>query len=234
MTFSFGGQDLAPYLFPSSVNRSIAPARRLGRTEVPGMDGELVTLDGLEAVELTVRCHLTPRGLDDVSVVRRLLAKMLQGGERALRLPDEPGRYVMACYEGGAELSRLSRRPGVDLAFLCADPVAYGQGRSASLTAAAKLVDSGGTYKAWPTVTAKPPRGSYWTLTNATTGEFVRVDAAFTGSQTVVLDMARQRCTVNGADHAVSISSDYFALDGEQRLMVSSGTATMEWEERWL
>ena len=234
MTFSFGGQDLTPYLFPGSVNRSIAPARRMGRTEVPGMDGELVTLDGLEAVELTVKCHLTPRGLHDVSVVRRLLAKMLQGGEQALRLPDEPGRYVIAYYEGGAELSRLSRRPGVDLAFLCADPVAYGQGRTDTLTTTAKTVDSGGTYKAWPVVTAKPASGSYWMLTNVTTGDFVRVDAAFTGSQTVVLDMAKQRCKVNGTDHQVNISSDYFPLDGEQSLKVSSGTATLEWSERWL
>ena len=71
-------------------------------------------------------------------------------------------------------------------------------------------------------------------LTNVTTGDFVRVDAAFTGSQTVVLDMAKQRCKVNGTDHQVNISSDYFPLDGEQSLKVSSGTATLEWSERWL
>ena len=83
-------------------------------------------------------------------------------------------------------------------------------------------------------MTCKPASGSYWTFANVTTGAFVRVEASFTGSQTVVLDMARERCTVNGADHAVTLSSDFFAMEGVQQLKTSSGTATVEWEERWL
>lgn len=199
------------------------------------MDGELVRFDGLEAVEVMVKGYLTPYGIDQVAKVKRILAKMLTIDEaQALRLPDEPWSYTLAVCTGGAELSRHAHRPKVELSFLCADPVAYGQERTDTLTTTAKTVDSGGTYKVWPVVTAKPASGSYWMLTNVTTGDFVRVDAAFTGSQTVVLDMAKQRCKVNGTDHQVNISSDYFPLDGEQSLKVSSGTATLEWSERWL
>lgn len=219
----------------SEATRTVAPSRRVERTEVPGMDGELVRFDGLEAVEVMVKGYLTPYGIDQVAKVKRILAKMLTIDEaQALRLPDEPWSYTLAVYPGGAELSRHAHRPKVELSFLCADPVAYGQERTDTLTTTAKTVDSGGTYKVWPVVTAKPASGSYWMLTNVTTGDFVRVDAAFTGSQTVVLDMAKQRCKVNGTDHQVNISSDYFPLDGEQSLKVSSGTATLEWSERWL
>lgn len=219
----------------SEATRTVAPSRRVERTEVPGMDGELVRFDGLEAVEVMVKGYLTPYGVDQVAKVKRILAKMLTIDEaQALRLPDEPWSYTLAVYTGGAELSRHAHRPKVELSFLCADPVAYGQERTDTLTTTAKTVDSGGTYKVWPVVTAKPASGSYWMLTNVTTGDFVRVDAAFTGSQTVVLDMAKQRCKVNGTDHQVNISSDYFPLDGEQSLKVSSGTATLEWSERWL
>lgn len=219
----------------SEATRTVAPSRRVERTEVPGMDGELVRFDGLEAVEVMVKGYLTPYGIDQVAKVKRILAKMLTIDEaQALRLPDEPWSYTLAVCTGGAELSRHAHRPKVELSFLCADPVAYGQERTDTLTTTAKTVDSGGTYKVWPVVTAKPASGSYWMLTNVTTGDFVRVDAAFTGSQTVVLDMAKQRCKVNGTDHQVNISSDYFPLDGEQSLKVSSGTATLEWSERWL
>ena len=91
MTFSFGGQDLSPYIFVSEATRTVAPSRRVDRTEVPGMDGELVRFDGLEAVEITVKGYLTPYGIDQVAKVKRILAKMLTTDEaQALRLPDEP------------------------------------------------------------------------------------------------------------------------------------------------
>lgn len=102
------------------------------------------------------------------------------------------------------------------------------------MTASQRAVAAGGNYRAYPTVTCKPPAGSSWTITNVSTGRFVRVEASFTGAQTVVLDMRAERCTVNGADWPVTVASDFFSLDGVQQIKTSGGTATLEWEERWL
>lgn len=231
----FNGIDLSPWLHVSKVTRPVTAPRRLSATEVAGMDGAHVADEGMEAVELEVECFLLARSQADVSDARRLLSSALRTDAAArLVLDDEPGRYLMAWYKGGAELSRNAHSPSLTLTFLCVDPVAYGNARKATVGTAGAYIDAGGTYRARPTVTCKPSSGSYWQLTNATTGEFVRVEASFTGSQTVVLDMARERCTVNGADHAVTLASDFFALEGTQRLKVSSGAATVEWEERWL
>lgn len=232
--FTYGDIDLTPYVTVTGVSRSIGPGRRITRTEVPGIDGVLARVGGLEPVEMTVTGYVTSSDIDGVSVARHLMARMLlEGSPRRLRLPDEPWLYYMATYEGGAEPSRHAHRPKVEFPFLCADPVAYGQHRAASLSDTT-TISAGGTYPSWPVVTVKPPSGTYWQITNVDTGDYVRVDASFTGSQTLVIDMGLQRCTINGTDHAADIASDFFRLDGVCHVEVSGGTATMEWDERWL
>ncbi len=231
----FNGNDLSRYLVVESVSRDLLPKRRLETTEVSAMDGAHVADTGLETLEISVTCRLLAESAADVSDCRRLLAHALHSSTAArLILPDEPDRYYLAWFEGGSAPSGSVRYPQVKLSFLCADPVAYGEAKTATVGTSNTIVSAGGTYKACPVITCKPASGSYWQLTNVTTGDFVRVEAAFTGSQTVVLDMARERCTVNGTDHAVTLTSDFFALDGTQTLKTSSGTASLEWEERWL
>lgn len=230
----FDGNDLSPYLLVTDVKRQVVPKRRITQTQVPGMDGALVSSVELDAIEVTVSGCITRRLMSEVTEARKALAACLMSADPApLVLPDDPTTYLMALYEGGAELSKPAYVPDVDLTFLCADPVAYGQHRSAEVSGT-KRVRVGGSYPARPVVTVKPPKGSQWQITNVGTGEYVRVLASFTGSQTIVLDMGLERCTINGTDHAVDITSDFFSIEGDASLMVSGGTATVEWDERWL
>lgn len=234
MMFGFGDYDLSRLLACLGISRQVMPARSLTRTSVPGMDGCHVSEQGLSPLEIEVDVALWATDEADVADARRELASALSGGDKRLILPDEPHLAYLARFEGGGGLDRLFNSPSTTLTFLCADPIAYGSPRTATVATAATLVNAGGTYKARPVVACKPASGSSWTLTNVTTGDFVTVQAAFTGSQAVVLDMAKERCTIDGVDHAVTIASDFFALDGAQTLKTSSGTATLEWEERWL
>lgn len=230
----FDGNDLSPYLLVTDVKRQVVPKRRITQTQVPGMDGALVSSVELDAIEVTVSGCITRRLMYDVTEARKALAACLKSFEPApLVLPDDPTTYLMALYEGGAELSKPAYVPDVELTFLCANPVSYGQHRSIEVNGT-KRVRVGGSYPARPVVTVKPPSGSQWQITNVGTGEYVRVLSSFNGSQTVVLDMGLERCTINGTDHAVDITSDFFSIDGDALLMVSGGTATVEWDERWL
>lgn len=230
----FGGIDLTPYLMVTKVTRPVVPKVRLDETEVPGMDGTHVRATGLEPVEIAVDCNIVGGSLDEVAEARAVLASALSGGEKALVLDDAPERYMLARYRGGAEQGRNAHMPNLTLGFYCADPAAYGQRRSEQVSASQRAVAAGGNHRAYPTVTCRPPAGSSWTITNVSTGRFVRVEASFTGAQTVVLDMRAERCTVNGADWPVTVASDFFSLDGVQQIKTSGGTATLEWEERWL
>lgn len=233
-TIRFDGNDLSPYMLVTDVKRQVVPKRRITQTQVPGMDGALVSSVELDAIELTVSGCITRRLMSDVAQARRMLASCLKSAVPSpLVLPDDPTTYLMALYEGGAEPSKLAYVPDVELTFLCADPVAYGTHRSVSASGTTSF-RVGGSYPARPVVTVKPPSGSQWQITNVLTGDYVRVVASFTGSQTLVLDMGLERCTINGTDHAVDITSDFFSIEGNASLMVSGGTATVEWDERWL
>lgn len=231
-TVCFDGHDLSQLVLVTGVTRQIIPARRITQTQVPGMDGELLSSVELDSMEVVVSCVIRGRLMEEVTEARRVLASCLSSRVPArLVLPDEPYTYLMAVYEGGAEPSDLARNPEVELTFLCPDPVAYGARRTAEAPGRLKV---GGNHRTWPVVTCRPPAGSSWQVTNVGTGEFVRVLAEFDGSQTVSVDMGLQTCKVNGSYHAVDIASDYFAIEGDAELSVSGGTAQVEWEERWV
>lgn len=230
--FFFGDADLGHFLHVSNVGRSISPARRVNQQDT--VRGSLYRPYGLDALEISVTVNVKATALADVATARRALAGMLIADtEQELVLPDEPGLYYMAYWQGGAELDRLMRWPEATLTFVAPDPLAYGDEHAFELTNSAKTIARGGTAPAKPTITAVPAAGSYWTVTNVTTGEYVRVDADFTGSQTVVLDFENERCLVNGTDHAVDIRSDFFELGEADQVRKLNGTATMTWTERW-
>lgn len=233
---TYGGVDLGRWVEPYNVTRQVDPARSYDETTVQGVDGSLVSNVRLKASTVEVSCYMRAFDPAEVEDARRGLAAALSPrSPQALVLPVNRGlRYEDALYTGGADMDRLWQHPTLELEFLLSDPVAYGEARTASIGTAETRVDAGGTHKAFPTVTCAPPSGSHWRIENVTTGEFVDVAATFTGSQVVVLDMARQRCKVNGKDFPVSLASDFFALDGVQALRTSSGTATLKWDERWL
>ena len=62
----------------------------------------------------------------------------------------------------------------------------------------------------------------------------MQLSGSFTSATTIVLDMEREHATVNGSTAAVSVLSDYFDLSGVTHLAITSGTAAIEWVERWL
>ena len=72
-------------------------------------------------------------------------------------------------------------------------------------------------------------------LTNMGTGEFVQIDKAVTASSAVVIDMAAPQATVDGSPAPVTFESDFFPLEpGANSLKLSSGTATVQWTERYV
>lgn len=235
-TMSFGGVDLGALLWVTSVERTVAPARMLTQTSVPGLDGGLATPDGLEPLELKVSGHLRASTVEDVAQARRALAAALMtDGPAALVLPDESDLYYLALYEGGGTVGRAAHKPEVELDFLATDPVAYGVEQSVPLSTSTSKLTVGGTWRTWPTVEATPAAGSSWTLTDMATGKHVTIEAALTGTQSVVVDMSLQRVTIDGSDWPVTLDSDFFSLaTGSQAVKVSSGDGIMTWVERWV
>ena len=130
--------------------------------------------------------------------------------------------------------SRRLSGPTTTVTFHVGDPNYYGQKRRMEVSASNVYVNAGGNRPAYLKVTAKPAAGSTWRITNVDTGEFVAINAALTSSSTIRLDMATEHATVNNQTAPVTIDSDYFEINGRCHLNITSGTAVLEWVERWL
>ena len=121
--------------------------------------------------------------------------------------------------------------------MLCTDepaPFYYGRKRRVEVSAGTFTINAGGDRPAHLQITAKPASSAAWYLRNVDTGEQVKLASSVTSASTVRVDMATEHATVNGNTAAVTLDSDFFTIDGRTKLQLSSGTAVLEWWERWL
>lgn len=231
----FNGFDFTPWL-RANVQKPVLPPVEVEADAVPGMRGTRFRSAKLGELTIPVPVRLTAHAKDDMAEFRRVLASMLYAEEPApLVLGDEPRRWYMAVLDGSTDLDSLWFTGGTTLNFRCCDPVAYGEFRRSGLRGGVLRVR--GTWPADPKIEVAPPRGAFWKIEHLGTGEFLRVEATFSGSVKLVIDCAARHLTLNGAnaDKYLSLESDFFSLvPGENRFAVSGGAPVFEWSERWL
>ena len=166
-----------------------------------------------------------------------MASRLLCLKEAELWLDDERhlGLRYMAVLTSPGALDTLWHTGEATLTFTAYDPVAYGAEGRATVSGTSG-VQVGGTFRTYPTVTVRPDGStSALRLTNMGTGEFVQIDKAVTASSAVVIDMAAPQATVDGSPAPVTFESDFFPLEpGANSLKLSSGTATVQWTERYV
>lgn len=232
----FNGHDLGELCICEFGRPVLAP---VGATfeQVPGAHGETFKTAVLQGYDLEVTLWLREEHRGCVADARHELAAMLWTDEpKPLYLPDDPEKYVLAIVSGSTDLGIITNEcPSCTVVFHVGSPVSYGQSRTAQIGESTVSVVAGGTWRALPKITCQLAEAvKSWRITNRTTGEYVEIVGSFSLGSTVRIDMATERATVNNLGVDVSIASDFFAIEGTQRLIVSSGTATMEWNETWL
>ena len=203
---------------------------------VAGRHGELFKSAHRGGYDLPVDMWLRSEHRRDAAEVRHRLAEMLWSDEPApLYLPDDPTRYLLAIVSGSTDLGEISDDcPMATVTFRIGDPDYYGRKRRMEASAGTFSVNAGGNLPARLTVTAKPGAVSSWTIANIDTGEKVQIASALTSNSVVRLDMALEKATVNNQAAPVTIDSDFFEISGRAKLRISSGSAVLEWRERWL
>ena len=230
----FNGHDLSSLAY-CKIRRPVMASIDATFDDVPGRHGEVFKTVKRDGYDLSVDMWLRTEHRRDVAEARHKLAAMLWTDEPApLLLPDDPTRYLMAIVSGATDLGEITDDcPGTTVTFHVGDPDYYGRTRRVETTRAASF-SVGGTLPAAIRVTAKPTAGSSWRITNTDTGEFVEVTQPLTEASTIRLDFATEKATVNGAIASLNIMSDFFSVEDRAHLAISSGSATIEWEERWL
>ena len=203
---------------------------------VPGRHGEVFKRVTRGGFDLPVEIWVRTEDRREVAEVRHKLAEALWVDEPApLVLPDDPTRYHLAIVTGDTDLDEITDDcPTTTVTFRIGDPDSFGRSRRMDVSAGNVFLDAGGTRPSYLKVTAKPAAGTSWKIENIDTGEFVQVAHALTDDSTIRLDMEQEHATVNNQLAAMTIDSDCFAIEGKTHLRISSGTATLEWVERWL
>lgn len=230
----FNGHDLSSLVY-CKIRRPVMASVDATFEDVPGRHGEVFKTVKRNGYDLSVDMWLRTEHRRDVAEARHKLAAMLWTDEPApLFLPDDPTRHLMAIVSGSTDLDEITDDcPSCTVTFHIGDPDYRGQSRRIEVSGSAAFA-VGGTLPAAVKVTAKPGACSSWRITDTDTGEFVEVAQALTADSVVRLDFATEHATVNGSIAALNIMSDFFEIKDRAHLKISSGTATVEWEERWL
>ncbi|WP_130811402.1 distal tail protein Dit [Olsenella sp. Marseille-P4559] len=231
----FNGHDLSAFV-SCKVNRPIMPPVDATFESVSGRDGEVFKSAHFGGYDLPVDVWLRSDDRRDAAEVRHALAQMLYATEPApLYLPDDPTRYLLAIVSGDTDLGEITdNSPSTTITFHVGDPFYYGRHRRMDVSAGTFAINAGGNRPTHLKITAKPASSAAWYVQNVDTGEQVRISSGVTSSSTVRVDMAQEHATVNNNLAAVTLDSDFFTVERRTRLHLSSGTAVLEWWERWL
>lgn len=230
----FNGHDLSKLVY-CKVRRPIMADVSASFEDAPGRHGEYFKNARRAGYDLQVDMWIRTEHRREVAKARHKLAALLWSDEPApLYLPDDPTRYLMAIVSGATDLDEITDDcPQATVTFHIGDPDYYGQHRRMDMSGAASFA-VGGTLPAALTVTAKPGACSSWRITNTDTAEFVEVVQPLTASSVVRMDFDKEHATVNGSVAQLNIMSDFFSIKDRAHIKISSGSATLEWEERWL
>ncbi|MEG0303722.1 distal tail protein Dit [Gordonibacter sp.] len=238
----FDGTDLAAYM-RTSVCRPLMPSPDVGTVSVPGKDGFEVSHVRIKSFEVPVKCLIQPHSPLTVAegviaadeLKHRIAALLFRREKRPLVFDSDPTRYCMAIVTGVSDIKRTAYVDECTVTFLC-EPVFYGPLLERTISSGSNGLSIGGTEPTWPTVEVVAASAvSSIAVTDEASGEFVRVDASYAKGTVLRLDMAAKRATLNGADAAVVITSDFWRLSpGRCSVKLSSGSGTIRYREAWL
>lgn len=231
----FNGHDLSSLVY-CKISRPVMATVEATFQDVPGRYGETFKSVRRAGYDLPVEIFLRTEDRREVAEARHRLAEALWTDEPApLYLPDDPTRYLMAIVSGDTDLGVITDDcPTTTIKFHIGDPDFYGESRRLDVASGKCSFAVGGNRPSYLRVTAKPGTCASWRITNTDTGEYVEVNGPLTETSAIGVDMALERATVNGQTASISFLSDFFMVDGRAHVQISSGTATFEWEERWL
>lgn len=233
----YDGHDLSHMLKVESIERGLLPGVSVSSTEVGGADGSAFGSASFDPLEITVRGRFfapvsgTVQRRAAIEAKRRELAGILgKRGLCKLVLDDAPDVWRWAVLTGGTPLEVAVHSAGVELTFLCPDPVAYGAKRSKRKPSGGRmLLDVGGNHPAAPVVTVDADGGA---VSVSFDGAAFEVLGEHAGAVTV--DAVNHVAEVGGRPVPVAIESDYPELAPGRHEIECARPFKVEWTERWL
>ena len=205
--------------------------------DIPGRAGALLLTSRIPPRVLKVKLFLDPHckpSTGGKSVLRHLVYGWLASTEGAvLEVPGDPALewHDVICTDA-SDWTSLEENASCELEFTCFDPVAYGSAVSEDGTS----FEVGGTWRTWPTFEIVANAGN--AVQVALGNEAIRVEHAFSGGESVVINCETEAVRIDGVDARakVTLGSDFFCLVPGECDLVYSGcrSHTVTYRERWL
>ena len=202
----------------------------------PGAHGSRVNSLTLAPRTITLECRAFGEKWSDFDALKDALAAWLvTTDDRRLALRNHPGQHYLAHYQSIAEGDRRGGTGigGFEVTFTASDPIRYGESRAYVLKPGSyQTFEVGGTERCDMSVTVRGTSGT--TLTLNAGSQTLKVQLPSSSQHTVSLDCTTHVVRVDGKVSGVTLDSDWPDLSpGRWRVMVSSGTATFSWTQRY-
>lgn len=221
---------------PARVNKSLT---------VPGKDGVTLTGSRLNSITISMQLNfLQPDPEDRRAAMEEVEGWLYVSEPRRLEFTDQDGQYYLAIPSTTGNTKRWRTASGLQkVAFLCPDPVRWGETRSVTSESGTPLdIVVGGTYPTALTVSStaavRASSSGLWGASVPGYG-YLRTDKLADGSaHAVSFDSASRVHRVDGAAKLPTLDSDWLdsVEPGTHRVVrvPGSGPLTVEWTERWL
>lgn len=231
----YDGVNLSHYFDITDVAMQPFPEIEVKSTKIPGKAG--THFNDREIGERTLTLKMSIRGFDRNKIHiyqfwRELVPLLLKPEPRPMTLDEHKQINVIA--RSATEIERLGTRGISDIEFVANDPFFYGEEHEIELSRSTHFSVLGG-YEVLPTIEITGVSGEL-IVTNEKTGDRIRIPSVASDGAKVVVDMERNRCTINGEYLPVDMSvTDYFGLPlGEAVVGISKGSGILKYKERYL
>ena len=239
MSLIFDGHDFSTLFVWGDPEITILNAKPVTR-DVSGRDGAAFV--GLTYGTSTVAFKIAAiGGAEARRVAFSTLGQWLMVDEpKPLYLPDTPDRYYLAVPGAALDLKRCAGSELAEVTFTLTDPVAYGDGQTASLASGGTVtVNVNGTAPTYLNVTAdsavRNGTALVWGV-QVDDQDYVHVATGSSSARKVEIYSGERVCKVADALTLPTLDSDWLKLEpGTHTVAMDYGTgaATLSWTERW-
>lgn len=230
----FNGLNLNDHCIVKSIKESILPPILTTRKTIHGRRGAKYIRKELGEKIIEIDIEIPANSfIGRQSTVDEITPNLYTQDEKELILRGS--RKYHASLESETNLDNLVFHGATTLVFLATDPLAYGETKTVNII---EPIHNNGTYETTGIITIEitaPVSSISVALQN--TGEFVYVAHNFIIGDIIRIDLDEEMIYKNGESimYDCHLESDFFDIPiGEFTITSSTGTATLEFTERWL
>lgn len=231
----FNNIDFTQYFKVLAIKKPLVPNVIAYDKRLENKDGAYYLKDSeLDALEIDVKIELINKTTKtNAEYFREVAGKLYTANEAKLIFKNENNKYYMAKLVGNTDNQKIGRFGIVELTFRATVPLAIS---TIEKTIALNTTFTNlGTYKTYGIITIKPTANAN-ELVVTSGGKTLKLIYAFSGTESILIDLQKQFITMNGSSAMkyLTLDSDFFDIGVGSNKITVNGTGNITLRECWL